>query len=43
MNNIKATELLRTSHTWDGVALPAYPTEHPELRATRMEFPVGAK
>ena len=43
MNNIKATELLRTSQTWDGVALPAYPTEHPELRATRMEFPVGAK
>ena len=41
--NIKATELLRTSQTWDGVALPAYPTERPELRATRMEFPVGAK
>lgn len=41
--SIKATELLRTSQTWDGVALPAYPTEHPELRATRMEFPVGAK
>lgn len=41
--SIKATELLRTSQTWDGVALPAYPTEHPELRATRMEFPIGAK
>ena len=41
--SIKATELLRTSQTWDGVALPAYPTEHPELRATRMEFPVGSK
>ena len=41
--SIKATELLRTSQTWDGVALPAYPTEHPELRATRMEFPIGTK
>ena len=41
--SIKATELLRTSQTWDGVALPAYPTEHPELRATRMEFPIGSK
>ena len=41
--NIKSTELLRTSQTWDGAALPAYPSERPELRANRMIFPVGAK
>ena len=41
--NIKSTEILRTSQTWDGAALPAYPSEHPELRANRMIFPVGAK
>ena len=41
--SINSIELLRTSNTWDGATLPAYPTERPELRATRMEFPVGAK
>ena len=40
---IQSSELLRTSHTWDGTALPAYPSERPELRVIRMFFPVGAK
>ena len=41
--NIKTTELLRSSQTWDGAALPAYPSEHPELIVCRTEFPMGAK
>ena len=41
--SINSIELLRTSNTWDGAALPAYPTERPELRVVRLEFPVGAK
>lgn len=40
---IKSIELLRTSQTWDGTALPDYPAARPELRATRMIFPIGAK
>ena len=40
---IKSIELLRTSQTWDGAALPDYPAARPELRAIRMIFPVGAK
>ena len=40
---IKATELLRSSQSWDGASLPAYPFCHPELVATRMVFPIGAK
>ena len=41
--NIKTTELLRSTRTWDGAALPQYPTGQPELIVNRLEFPVGAK
>ena len=40
---IKATELLRSSQSWDGAALPEYPAERPELVVNRMVFAVGAK
>lgn len=43
MAEIKTTELLRSTQSWDGVALPNYPQEHPELVVSRMVFPVGAK
>ena len=42
-NNITTTELLRTSQSWDGAALPAYPAGKPELIVKRLDFPVGAK
>lgn len=41
--DIKTTELLRTSHSWDGAALPEYPSGRPELTVKRMVFPAGAK
>ena len=40
---IKTIELLRSSQSWDGAALPDYPTDRPELIVKRMVFPVGAK
>ena len=40
---IKTTELIRTSESWDGVALPDFPVGKPELRVIRLDFPVGAK
>ena len=43
MVEIKTTELLRSTQSWDGVVLPDYPKEHPELVVSRMVFPVGAK
>ncbi|MBR1787137.1 MAG: cupin domain-containing protein [Paludibacteraceae bacterium] len=48
--SIKTTELLCTSHSWDGALLPDYPSraghvpsEKVQIRASRMEFPVGDK
>ncbi len=40
---IKTTELICTSQSWDGAALPDFPQGHPELRVIRLDFPVGAK
>ena len=40
--NLKTLELLRTSVSCDGVALPDYPTGRPELVVNRLVFPVGA-
>ncbi len=41
--DIQTTELIRTSQSWDGVALPTYPAGKPELIVKRLVFPVGAK
>ena len=41
--NIKTTELIRTSQSWDGSILPDFPQGRPELRVIRLDFPVGAK
>ena len=41
--NINTSELLRSSVSWDGVALPNYPLGKPELVVNRLIFPVGAK
>ena len=37
-NNIKTTELIRSSQSWDGVQLPDYPQGKPELTVLRMTF-----
>lgn len=40
--NIKSTELIRTSQSWNGAQLPDFPQGKPELRVIRLDFPVGA-
>lgn len=37
--NIQESEIFRASHSWDGVALPAYPNEKPELIVKHFIFP----
>ena len=41
--DIKTTELIRTSQSWDGAQLPDFPQGQPELRVVRLDFPIGAK
>ena len=41
--DIKTTELIRTSQSWDGAMLPDFPQGQPELRVVRLDFPIGAK
>jgi quercetin dioxygenase-like cupin family protein len=40
---VETTELVRTSQSWDGVALPDYPDGEPELVAVKYVFPPGQK
>ena len=40
---VKSTELIRTSQSWDGVELPDYFQGRPELVAVKYEFPAGQK
>lgn len=40
---VETIELVRTSQSWDGAALPDYPQGHPELVAVKYVFPVGKK
>ena len=41
--SVQATELIRTSQSWDGVELPDYLQGRPELVAIKYEFPAGQK
>ena len=41
--DIKTTELIRTSQSWDGAMLPDFPQGQPERRVVRLDFPIGAK
>lgn len=43
MEEVKTTELLRTSKSWDGAQLPAFPQENAEIISIRYEFPPGKK
>ena len=40
---VEASELIRTSQSWDGVELPDYLQGRPELVAVKYVFPVGQK
>ena len=40
---VKTTELIRTSQSWDGVALPDYLQGHPEIVGMKYEIPTGQK
>ena len=40
---ISIRELMRTSQSWDGAALPDYPVGKPELVVKRYVFPSGSK
>ena len=40
---VTSEELIRTSQSWDGVALPDYLKGRPELVAVKYVFPVGKK
>lgn len=40
---VRTTELLHTSQSWDGAELPDYPAGRPELVAIRYHFPPGQK
>lgn len=40
---VEATELIRTSQSWDGVELPDYFKGRPELVAVKYVFPAGQK
>ena len=42
-STVKTTELVRTSHSWDGVELPDYLQGHPEIVAVKYEIPAGQK
>lgn len=43
MEQVEATELIRTSQSWDGMELPDYPLGRPELVAMKYVFPAGKK
>ena len=42
-NEVRSTELIRTSQSWDGAELPDYLQGRPELVAVKYEFPAGQK
>ena len=43
MKTVKTTELLRTSQSWDGARLPAFPQGETEIVSKLYEFPAGEK
>ena len=40
---VKTTELIRTSRSWDGMALPEYLQGRPEIVAIKYDVPAGEK
>ena len=43
VTEVKSTELLRTSQSWNGEELPDYPQGRPELVAVKYVIPAGQK
>ena len=43
VNKIVVETLARSSSSWDGEALPAYPQGKPEVTILRIKIPAGAK
>ena len=43
LQEVRSTEMFRTSQSWDGVDLPDYPQGRPELVAIKYEIPAGQK
>ena len=43
LQEVRSTEMFRTSQSWDGVELPDYPEGRPELVAVKYEIPAGQK
>ena len=43
MEEVKTTELLRTTQSWDGAQIPPFPRENAEIISIRYEFPPGKK
>ena len=41
--SIVARELIKSSHSWDGALLPAYPQGQPEITILRIQIPAGAR
>jgi quercetin dioxygenase-like cupin family protein len=42
-NNVVVEQLAKSSSSWDGNALPAYPQGQPEVTILRIKIPAGAK
>jgi len=42
-NNVVVEQLTKSSSSWDGEALPAYPQGKPEVTILRIKIPAGAK
>ena len=43
VNNIVVDTLAKSSSSWDGKSLPAYPQGQPEVTILRIKIPAGAK
>ena len=43
LNNVVIEQLAKSSKSWDGGALPAYPQGKPEVTILRIKIPAGAK
>lgn len=42
-NHIAVKQLVKSSKSWDGTTLPAYPQGQPEITILRIKIPAGAK
>ena len=43
VNNVEVKQLAKSTKSWDGETLPAYPQGQPEVTILRIKIPAGAK